>query len=497
MNYSGAWSLASATQAGEWAARPRYTPSDFVILLWRERYLMAGVFFVLFLLGLAAALTLKTEYPAHSSILIKLGQEYVYEPSVGDAGRGAIPTTDQLVQSEVEILSSEALRRRLVQDVGLARIAPDKARAYAAASADKKKAIIDQTVAGMGSSLKVESAPDSTVVRLTYSDTDPERAALILNKLMDEYLSYRRTVLLEGPDPAVDAQLAAFEGRLQQTDTAYQQFLSANQIDDFDNEKTSLNTLQSSLTDETFRVQARLKEIDGRLGEIARQLGAIAPEISLYHDTNPAAADKLVQLRIDRQDLLSRYRPDAQPVKDIDQKIAQMQRVQDIGVQGGSRRIGVNPVYQTVQAEQVSLNTESASLKHRLEALNGQLMQIGARRQQLTGLEPQYLALGRDRDLLQGEIRSLMQKSQENQAAASIGLKSNDNIRIVERPTPPQAGKSLKKPVAALAFMFAAFTALCAGLLRVFLRKGFATPASAGRTLDLPVLAAAGLKRDV
>ena len=42
--------------------------------------------------------------------------------------------------------------------------------------------------------------------------------------------------------------------------------------------------------------------------------------------------------------------------------------------------------------------------------------------------------------------------------------------------------------------LFAGFTALCVGLLRLFLRRGFPTAASAARTLDLPVLAAARLK---
>jgi hypothetical protein len=46
----------------------------------------------------------------------------------------------------------------------------------------------------------------------------------------------------------------------------------------------------------------------------------------------------------------------------------------------------------------------------------------------------------------------------------------------------------------AAAFLFAGFTALCVGLLRVFLRKGYATPAAAGRTLELPVLAVAPMK---
>ena len=45
-----------------------------------------------------------------------------------------------------------------------------------------------------------------------------------------------------------------------------------------------------------------------------------------------------------------------------------------------------------------------------------------------------------------------------------------------------------------LAFLFAAFTALCAGLLRVFLGRRFVTPGSAARTLDLPVLAVAPAK---
>ena len=58
-----------------------------------------------------------------------------------------------------------------------------------------------------------------------------------------------------------------------------------------------------------------------------------------------------------------------------------------------------------------------------------------------------------------------------------------------------QTLKSLKKPVLALGVIFAAFTALCAGLLRMFLRPGLPTPASAGRTLDLPVLGAAPLKQ--
>ena len=50
--------------------------------------------------------------------------------------------------------------------------------------------------------------------------------------------------------------------------------------------------------------------------------------------------------------------------------------------------------------------------------------------------------------------------------------------------------------VLVLAFLFAAFTAICAGLLRVFLRPGVTASATAAptRALDMPVLATASLK---
>ena len=54
-----------------------------------------------------------------------------------------------------------------------------------------------------------------------------------------------------------------------------------------------------------------------------------------------------------------------------------------------------------------------------------------------------------------------------------------------------------KQPVLVLSVLLAAFTALCVGLLRVFLRPGLPTPASAARTLDLPILATAPYKSSV
>ena len=65
---------------------------------------MILAFLVIALIGAAVALRMPKTYAAHSSLLIRLSPEYVYQPKVGDAARGATPDNDQVVQSELEIL---------------------------------------------------------------------------------------------------------------------------------------------------------------------------------------------------------------------------------------------------------------------------------------------------------------------------------------------------------------------------------------------------------
>src|ERR1700761_5904096 len=94
--------IAPFRRQAELRPKPRYAPDDIIALLWRERFLMLGVFLVVLALGLAVSFSLKTLYAAQSSLLVRLSQEYVYEPNAGDAARGAVPEPDQVLQSEVE-----------------------------------------------------------------------------------------------------------------------------------------------------------------------------------------------------------------------------------------------------------------------------------------------------------------------------------------------------------------------------------------------------------
>ena len=289
-----------------------------------------------------------------------------------------------------------------------------------------------------------------------------------------------------------------FEQRLADADTAYQTFLTTNQIGDFDAEKASLSQLAAQIEQQQYATDASVnREKAGRLAAIDTELSGMAPEIGLYHDSDPTAATQLATLRVQREALMSRYTPDAQPVKDMDAQIARLEAAIAAGrtTQKGPERTGLNPVYQTFQTEKLQLTAEIAALKDTAATLGDQMSRLTERRLKLAQIEPQYQALNRDRDVLSTNVKDLAAKTDENEASAAVAAATNDDIRIVERAQPPTEGKSLRKPVLVLALAFALFSALCAGLLRMFLRPGLPTPASASRTLDLPVLGAAALKQ--
>lgn len=497
MSTADAWTHTapgSAYKPGGWSARPRYAPIDFVTLLWRERLLMLGIFLAIFAIGLAAAFTMKKEYTAYSSILVKLGQEYVYQPRAGDAGRGAVPESDAVIASEVEILGAGELKQRVIRRIGITTLYPDLKPGNTAASETEA---MGKAVRAFEQSFEIGTAADVPAIKLSFKHKDPQMAARALNTLMDEYLLYRRSILMESSAPALEMQRKSLQEQLATTDADYQTFLTFNNIGDFEAEKASLGQVQAQLEQQRYTIELSLRERQGRLGALNAQLPAIPAEAAVYRDLNLKASESRDDLMRKRAELLSRYTPDSKPVQDISEQIAELERsLANVPAPGdAARRIGPNPVYQTLQTDKIQMTSEVAALRQSLSAVTQQLAEVTERQLRLARLEPKFQSFARDRDILQTNVRDFTAREQESLAAQAIAENGADNIRIVGRATAPIQGASNKKIVAILAVLFAGFTALCAGLLAMFLRTDLATASSAGRTLDLPVLGSARVKR--
>lgn len=472
-------------------ARPRYGVLDVVALLFRELVLMIVVFAVIFAIGAAAVLMLKKSYTAGASLFVGVGQEYVYQPRVGVAERTASPpNAAEVAQSEAAILNSQEVKRRVVRSLGVETFEDGKP---ASASAVRRQAA---AIRAVNQGLTVNVTPLSPVIGLSYKSDDPALSARVLNAVIDQYLTYRREVFQDRATPAIRTQRRAFEDELASADRAYEDFLRTNNIGDFATARATLAATYQSVFTERMSVQAQLNQAAQRLTTLAAQQSRTPAEVALQQDLNISAQDQILQLRTERENLLSRYQPDAQPVREIENRISQLQAYVATGTAVGPRevRTGPNPVWVELETTRINAQAERDSLAARLAVLDRQVAELRDRQARLTELESRNATLAGNREVLTASVREFQQRETQSRADNELVRAGADNVTVIERAQPPSRGVSLKAPLMIAAFLFAGFTALCVGLLRVLTRKGFVTPATAGRTLRLPILAVAPMK---
>ena len=242
------------------------------------------------------------------------------------------------------------------------------------------------------------------------------------------------------------------------------------------------------MTDEAFKVSSRSTAVQGQLETIAIQMRQTNPLVEIF--VEDSTEQTLLNLRIEREQALSRYKPDSRVVVSIDKQIEQVE--QYLSEQTGSmgtRRTGPNPVYQDMEQRRAELAAEFASLSKQDLELQRQKAAASERLRKFATLLPDWQELQRNRDLYERNLSSFAEREIESQTLTDIARENSDNIRFVERARTPLYGASLKMPVIALGLAFALFTALIVGLLRATTRKGFATANSVERTTGIPVIA--------
>jgi uncharacterized protein involved in exopolysaccharide biosynthesis len=469
--------------------RPRYGFSDVVGLLFREALLMIVIFLAVFAIGAAAVLTLKKSYTATASVYAGAGQEYVYQSRVGAIDPSQPLEADAVAGVEARILGSLAVKRRAIRAVGADTVLGPGATGTPAEKETAALKVLDNA-------LGVGVTPGSAIIAVSYEADDPVRAAQVLNAVVDQYLVQRRLAFQGSATPAYAAQREAFENDLNTADQAYNAFLASNDLGDFATAKATLAATYQTTYAEALSLRAQLNQASQRLSTLEAQLAQQPAEVVLQQDLNVSAQDQILQLRTQREALLSRYTPEAQPVRDIDQQIADLQAYVATGTTVGPKEVRTGPstIFTEIETARITAAADRDGLAARLAVAEGQLNQLRARQAELTRLESANANLAGNREVLTTLVRDFQQRENAARADSALVAAGADNVNVIERAEAPTKGTSLKAPLLAVVFLFAAFTALCVGLLRVFTRRGYVTPASTGRTLDMPVLAVAPMK---
>ena len=301
--------------------------ADFAAMLWAERKLVLAVGAAICALGLAAALLAPKAYTARAELLVRLGEEYVYQPTAGGAGAGATPDMQAVVNAEMRMLASGAVVRRAIEQVGLATLYP----AIAAAPGSDARRLAAAERAFM-EHLTLETAPQTPSIALSFAHRNAETAARAVNGLIDAYLAHRRDVLVGGEYAALSQESADLGNAPAAPAKRLAAFLVEHEISDFEGEMTALAQRAAAIETEVLESDTRRREAEARAGALRQHYAAEPEEIELYSESD--ARRDLVAAQMERERLLSRYHDDAAPVREVDRRIAQLQPV------SGRRRSG-------------------------------------------------------------------------------------------------------------------------------------------------------------
>jgi uncharacterized protein involved in exopolysaccharide biosynthesis len=405
-----------------------------------------------------------------------------------------LQTPDTIALNEVALIKNPEVMDRVIQSIidspgGLMafdeRIAK-KMGGHSEGSMDYKLAYMELRKT-MDSSFHVAARPRSSIIDLSFKHEDPQLAVSTLNDFIDAYMDYRRQVFVDGASVLVTQRREDAESQLKANEQRMASFLARNKISDFESEQKGASKRTEDLRASLDTLRARIVETERSLAIVEDQLRQTPASIDLYVDDR--ASNRIAQAELELKQLLAKYLPTADPVRQKQQEIEQMKSLQQSngGRATGGRRVGPNPVQQDLMRSRNTLQATADSLREREITMQRQLEGVDGKLRHMTALGPAYNGLLREEETLNTRLKTYLSKEQEaliNQQQAEAAA---ENVRVLSAATYPIKGRNMRLMAFAGAALAWAFTLFMLALFRVFSDpRLYATPAMSAAAEPMP-----------
>jgi polysaccharide biosynthesis protein PslE len=455
-------------------------------------------------------------YEAKASLLIKVGREYVYRPEVGEERPQVMLNREDLVNSELEILTSRDLAAKAVETIGIDRLYPGIDKKPALFSLATLRGLFDDAVAWLDGrplpsmtdtrldratkiflgSLKVEAIPKSNVVRLQFRHHDAELAAQGVNTLLDSFKAKRLEVFSGPKSSFLEEQMVYYRDQLRDSEQRFEAFRQEHGVYSLDQQRSLLLSQRSALDTEYKATENRVQEANKKLSSLQEQQRRISETVPLASDIEryPVVDDaksRLLALQLKEQELLAKYRPESHMVQNVrEEKKVVEDFLARVSTDRATRvRSGKNPVYEQLQleivrtgAEHTALSAKKATIEQQMGQLESELKVLDLRDKELQQIEREIKNHRQNYETYLGRV-------EEARIAEQMDQQKMVNISVIESATIPFRPVLPRKTLnMMLAMVFGAAAGLGLAFLVEYLRSGFLTPESAGRSLGVRVL---------
>ncbi len=468
------------------------TRRDVVRPVFRYRRMALRMFAAMALILVSLAVFWPASYRAEMQILVKRERvDPVLSPDGGGSAQASLDVSDTEIFSEVELLKGRDLLERVVIESGLAGGA-DQTRSG--------RAEVARAVRKLERRLTVAPARKTAVIDVAYEARDPERAARVLSILLQRYLE--KHLALRGS--AGSREFFADQSRRLRDElrAAEQRLIEFGQhhnlVSAATEKETALQQLAAFQATEA-QLRAQIADIDRRrhaLGEQAATTPARQTTALRTQDNGELVRDlktKVLELEIQRTEMLPKFAPAYPPFKELEQKLAQARAALSAAESTPLREETTdrNPTHQWIQGEIARAEAERQALEGRLAATLATVAdyRAAARRLDQQGAEQQELI--RTVKLAEDNYALYQKKAEEARISNALDRARIANVAVAQAPTVPALPANISRgPLLAIGLILSLVASVAMTYLVDRLNPRFRTREEVQVVLQLPVLAA-------
>lgn len=441
-------------------------PNDWIEIVYRRRKiaLIAGT--AMFSVIAIATLLWPPVYSSSCQILVQDNRaQLLVSPGLQpDAQQNPAvvsnPVNEQDLNSERELLTSTYLVRLALADLPL----PAKRAKTSGAVVGMMKAVMRLPITGYGAvhdiprmsprdawavevadQLSASVIKRSNILEVEYRSHDRRWTKFFLDRLLSQYMDYHAHI---SHDPQAqrffEEQKHLLETRLDSSEEKMRDFQLKTGIGNLEAQKQSMILQISDLEKQLASNVAQMSAADQQIATIQNQLDKTSPRIAKEtHSVQNLALQQLkpqvAQLRSERAELLSRYQPGSQRIKEVDAKLAAQEKIleQENHLEVNESSTDINPIWVTLETDLKQSTTAAASHKATRDEVQRQIAAAKEQLAELTTNGVQLERLLRQVTSDQDTYRAYVRKSEEARAAEALNRDKILNVSLAQPPAEP------------------------------------------------------------
>ena len=399
--------------------------------IWRYRWMVMGVAWLVCLIGWAAIMRMPDVYQA--SARVHIDTQSILRPLL----RGL--TVESGAMDRISIITRTLLSTPNMEE--LARMTDLDLRA-------DDQAQMDALISRLRSNISLQGARNENLYTITYQDNDRNVAKRVVQSLLTifvESLLGQSRVETDTAHRFIEEQIQRYEARLREAEDRLAEFKRENLGLMPGEGKDYYRRLEAAMSElENARLQ--LRELRNRRASQKRQVEEYKSQqggVALYGENvspEQAAIDSRIQsMQQQLDELLLRYTKQHPDVLEIQDRIQQLKEERDqIETESSAGAQDSNPIYQQLKIMLGETDSQIAAMQARVSEYEARVEKLREMVNTIPHVEAELARLNRDYQVNKRNYEELLERREAIKMSEKVDISADDvKFRVVDPPRVP------------------------------------------------------------